>query len=650
MGETRLRWAREAACATDGTLGIVTSRLALLVAPADPLLSSASGRLEALGWLRNQMAGRGFKVAIAGAGDPTAELERIGAGLSAGDIVLVHVSGRLVTADSVALSGGGTLALSALSDSLAAREPGYVSMILDLVRDEDLEREPGDLVSDAAGSLGATERGYPVLAAVRDLSETADRIAFTRLAMPPVEDDGPLSGEALLAAMHERAAAGPCPGTCAFFGGAPDPTLDGLVAEATQSGDWRRVVELRLDRVETLVAGGPRAQELAAIARILLRELNDPDGAVDVLEHARSVSPKRAAVLEALRHAYEASGRAPPIDPAEYAQAFAAHTRGGHVDAALLDAMLLEEMGAAAPEHLAVLEASRSVGPMQALKPLDADAWHALRAPGFDEALASVFAAVLDAAVAARLEQEQSARRRSPEGGRLDPESTVSAVRTLHWAAKVLDVTCPDLHPGTEDSGEALTHVPGAQPSITLAPRVLSGTTAKQLAFLAGRALTWCRPEYRTMLYYPTIESLRELVETTLDLVGLPGRSTTSAGSGELRRLLARHLEAGDRAAVGEAAARLVARGGDVALETVALEHWIRSAELTAARAGLLLCGELKTAVAGVRGQRSGSGRPPVERVTSDLLTFCASRAHAALRAQFLRMPAQSLPPPSRGT
>ena len=104
-----------------------------------------------------------------------------------------------------------------------------------------------------------------------------------------------------------------------------------------------------------------------------------------------------------------------------------------------------------------------------------------------------------------------------------------------------------------------------------------------------------------------------------------------------MRRVLARRLGADERAAIGEAARRLAARGGEVGLE-----HWIRSAELTAARAGLLLCGELKTAVAAVRSQSAAPGRPSAERVTSNLVAFCASRAHAALRAQFLRLPSHS--------
>jgi hypothetical protein len=517
-----------------------------------------------------------------------------------------------------------------------------VSVILDLLRDDD-SADPGqdeaEVASTAARSLAAVERGGSILAALRPVSDTAERMGFTRLAMPPFDDTGgPSSGETLLWAMHERAAGQ----GVVLARGASDPTIDGLVARATQARDWARVAELRLDRVETLATVGQRVQELAGIGRILQLELGDADGAIEVLEHARQLDPKRAAVLEALRLAYETSGRAPPIDPAEFLRAFVAHRRAGQTDASLLDAMALDELGVAESDHQALVEQLRSVGPVQVQKPLDAAAWDALHAPGFDDVLASLLAAVHDAAVAARVEQMQSSRQLPSldSKARLDDESTVSAVRTFHWAARVLGVVCPDLYAGAEGAADVVVQVPGKKPSISLAPGVLSGTSTKQLAFLAGSALAWHRPAYHCLVYYPTPEDLQELVRVTLEIANsdAPAGGTSTA---TLRRGIERHLGAEERMAIGEAASRLAARGTELRLD-----HWIRSTELTAARAGLFLCGELKTAVAAVRSQPHPPGRPTAERVTSDLVTFCASRAHAELRARFLALPQSAAPAP----
>jgi hypothetical protein len=433
-------------------------------------------------------------------------------------------------------------------------------------------------------------------------------MGFTRLALPPFEEgDGPPSGEALLAKMNERAAGGAGALGQAYLPGAPDPTIDGQVAAATAARDWQRVVELRVDRAETLATTAQRIQDLLGVARILLVELRDADAAIDVLEHARSLDPRRTNVVEALRHAYEAAGRAPPLEPADYVKAFVAHKRAGQTDAALLDAMALVEMGAAEPAHTALVEELRSVGPVQILRALDAEAWSALRAPGFDESLSLLLASVQDMAIAARADKLKASKKLPSlaSAERLDDESTVSAVRTFHWAARVLGVTCPDLYAGPDGAGDLVTQVPARQAAILLAPGALSGTSTKQLAFLAGSALAWHLPEYRSLLYFPTLEDFRELVGAAMERAG-----ADSAG--------------------------------------FALEHWIRSAELTAARAGLLLCGELKTAVAAVRSQPRPAGRPTAERITGDLVSFCASRAHAELRARFVGAASQSIPPTAR--
>jgi hypothetical protein len=627
-------------------------RLALIVAPLDPLVDNEAARREALAWLRGHLARRGFQIAIVGAGDnPAAHLERTLANVSSADVVLVHVSGRLEGSDSVAMGPNGALRLADLGELLAARGPGYASAILDLQRDADLGegRNDTEIATAAARSLAGAEGGYSVLAAVRPAVEGADRMGFTRTAIPPFNDrDGPPSGEELLSSMYDRASAGDPIGAGAhgvvFLRGAPDPTIDGLVARSTAAGDWSRVVELRLDRAQSLAAVRQRIHELSGVARILLGELHDADGAIAVLEQARSLDPKRRALLEELKNAYEAAGRAPPIDPAEYHEAFAAHMRAGQTDAALLDAMALVEMGAAEPAQKALVDELRSVGPVQVLKPLDAAAWSALRAPGFDQSLANLLASVHGAAIGVRIEQMQSSRKLPSldSAERLDDESTVSAVRTFHWAARVLGVTCPDLYAVAEGPGGFVTQVESKRPSILLSPSALSGTSTKQLAFLAGSCLTWHLPEYQCLLYYHTLDDLEELVQATLRIAGWHSSGASKAPKDSLERGLARHLGNEERTAIDEAASHLGARGAEKGLD-----HWLRSADLTAARTGLLLCGELNSALAVVRSQPHPAGRPTAERIAGDLVAFCASPAHAELRARFVA-PSPSVPPPSR--
>jgi hypothetical protein len=76
------------------------------------------------------------------------------------------------------------------------------------------------------------------------------------------------------------------------------------------------------------------------------------------------------------------------------------------------------------------------------------------------------------------------------------------------------------------------------------------------------------------------------------------------------------------------------------------LASWMRGVELTAARAGLLLCGDLATAIAAMRGERRAVGDLGYDERRGDLLAFSASRALAEARARLGLAAKASLPPP----
>src|SRR5438477_3093752 len=77
--------------------------LALVVAPSDPRTGDAASRREALGWLRGQFARNGFDVVIVGSGqDGHAAIEKAAPTITPGDVVVVHVSGRLHVGDELA--------------------------------------------------------------------------------------------------------------------------------------------------------------------------------------------------------------------------------------------------------------------------------------------------------------------------------------------------------------------------------------------------------------------------------------------------------------------------------------------------------------------------------------------------------------------
>jgi hypothetical protein len=74
------------------------------------------------------------------------------------------------------------------------------------------------------------------------------------------------------------------------------------------------------------------------------------------------------------------------------------------------------------------------------------------------------------------------------------------------------------------------------------------------------------------------------------------------------------------------------------------------SVELTAARAGLLLCGDLATALALGRAAARDVAGIPSELRRGDLVAFCASRAHVATRQRFVVTAPESIQPPAAPT
>jgi hypothetical protein len=331
-----------------------------------------------------------------------------------------------------------------------------------------------------------------------------------------------------------------------------------------------------------------------------------------------------------------------PTDAAKYVDAFAVHWREGRTDAALLAALALEELGASDVDQQILVDQFRTVAPIRARGTLDASAWELLRGAGSNGALETVFAHVARAAVAARLDQLVSRQRlvALDAANRLDDGSTASVVRSFQWAARVLGVECPALYVVDDVPGD-IAAVRAHQPSTAVGPSVLRGRSAKDLAFLAGRHLTYYLPEHQVVVYFPTSADLARLLMATIEL-GTPGASGAArdpAVAG-LRDRLRHRATTAERAAIAAAARHLDPRAD--------LTGWARSVELTATRAGLLLCGDLATASTIVRAEaRAIAGLSPDDR-RRDLIAFCSSPQHTELRARFaVTAPESQQPPPA---
>ena len=370
--------------------------------------------------------------------------------------------------------------------------------------------------------------------------------------------------------------------------------------------------------------------------------LGDPVGAMEAFAGALRCKPgdveARAAMADLmmsrgdLEHAKkELQGMAAqaPTRVATFRKLFELHNRSGEGDRAWLVATALEELNAADMDHQLLIDQFRPepTSAVRSASSLDDDAWDSLlRAPGADPTVAAILRAIGRAAVATRvgsLKAQKKLFSLSPQR-KQSPTSTVSIVRTFVWASQILTVPLPELYVYDDIPG-GLAAVPGEAMTTAIGPAVLSGLPLRELAFVVGRHLAYYRPEHHVLIFFPSLAELSTLFLAAAS-IALPKLVATPAAV-KLRADMEKHLAPAERQELAVAVTHFAAGGGKVDLAS-----WIRSVELTATRAGLLLAGDLAVAMRVLRRETRAIADVTLDDKRADLLACCASAGFGTLR------------------
>jgi hypothetical protein len=285
--------------------------------------------------------------------------------------------------------------------------------------------------------------------------------------------------------------------------------------------------------------------------------------------------------------------RRQPRDPPLLRALYRSLGRGVDVDRRWCISHALVFLGEANDEETALFHEHRDEHLVRPRRAVNDDEWRELLFhPAEDELTGEILSAIAPAVLLGQM----TAIRASIAPAVLDPElrvdpkrSTLQAVRCLSWAAEFLGLNVPPIYVCPEHDGSAEI-VLNPVPATKLGRIALAGRTSKELAFLAGRHLSWYRREH--LLGKPT-RSVRRLEDMFLAalMIGNPGLPLAKDIKERVEPIVSsiRPLLSGEAVEkLQHCFSRFVEFGG-----RTNLRQWMRGAERTADCSGMLLANDL---------------------------------------------------------
>ncbi len=324
---------------------------------------------------------------------------------------------------------------------------------------------------------------------------------------------------------------------------------------------------------------------------------------------------------------HEAIIRLSPQRLKSYQSLYRLHHSLGHEKEAVAIAKVLMFLGHSDAEMQATASASQNRTLLDATRPLPVEFWFkVLPHPDEDLFLGKMLEVVAPAVMQLRSVSDKQLDLFKKHW--IDPEtSTVLLARVFREAASRLSIGFAPRLFARSDVSLALALVPGSSPPAVIAgSQVLSGRTPAELAFYIGMTLAYFRPErfVRTQL-----SSSAEIKSVLLAALVLAGLAPAEGQSGEFATQLGSVLQPAQREALNRVAKAFSAHDGGRA----DVKAWLRGVEMTAVRAGLVACGDVRVAATVVQSlPSSGPNDPPAAEKLAELLAFSISGEYFAAR------------------
>jgi len=301
----------------------------------------------------------------------------------------------------------------------------------------------------------------------------------------------------------------------------------------------------------------------------------------------------------------------------------------GDADRSFCVAECLVALGEASPEERTEFENGRVETLVSPRAGLSAAAWHdQLFHPEEEVLTGQIFSVIAPAVLIGRvtaLRRDGKLHQPSAETRQDPAKATVTAVRALPWAAAILGLPAPPIHI-ERDRDVGYEHIPAVPPVTVVGKRVLSGKTQLEHAFFVGRHLSWYRHERYVRTLFSAVPDLEDLFLSALVIgnPGLPIAADMKERVAPIARAIQPLLEPAQVDTLRGCFLRFVEEGG-----RTNLQRWSLATEKTACRTGLLLAGDLQTALRLLEPEEGRLGE-----LAKDLLIFASSERYSGLRRQ----------------
>ena len=267
------------------------------------------------------------------------------------------------------------------------------------------------------------------------------------------------------------------------------------------------------------------------------------------------------------------------------------------------------------PDDERLVEELKSRPLQPAKRPISKELWRLLSHPEEDPRLGALFQMVLPVVQAGQ--GKSFAALGLSRQSRVAPSSNEFYAKALRYGIEMMDSVMPEIYPRPDvvelheqpfrisvavDSERSLTTTSSGQPVVCLelgAPLLNPRRPEREVMYEIGRVAAFLRPERAIRAVYGTVAPLALLIDAAMRLGGKDGDSAgrlLESAPGKLAETLN-----GLRRALPQAALDQVQQLGRALAESgvtgeAAATAWLGYSDLTAVRAGLLLCGDLETA------------------------------------------------------